>query len=692
MSHDLLRLERIAPDALPSVLTGLWAAHHERVHVSIASSPLGAYGESARTVRPLSVWKALFDLAGFDVERENFIYEPELDDGWTAPRHWALVSPFRADGDHRRRTILLRRRPAARPDRTWVEEMRRMLGLRPSPVSDPPPIDADVHLVFLVGTYQEFRQYHPVWSELPRERFTVLLRDGGSEPGWTNRRRCIEAWLATRGIGWRAVSDVSSVAWNLRTHKHRVFVVGADSNVFRSHMLNAAFVAAARDRGWRTVQLQHGIWPYADITSPVTMASSLMLTWSSEFRKKLREIVTWPNGSSTTRGFVAGTRFVTTGCPAFDRYADPAWPRLDDLIGDWVARYRRRVLVATNLHWSQHRTGHRVNPAILALARRHEDTLFVVKTHPAHDPGEAFIRACPPNVQVLDEFACLFADLDSARLVLAADAVITTLSTVALEAAIAKRPFLVLDTGNPNRYEHVTPVAPEDLARAYDSLFDGSQDATTFVDHYVGGGTVGGATRAVIEAIVSETGRPAAAPLDSVSLRSFADVVSAQGVETFGLQKRVAELEARVSEEEAARDHQRRELAAMQTRLQLLAGILREKTAAEVSGRTMPVKVGLFGASSAGIQCFEHLRDDPGVRVHCFFDNDPARWGSAVAGLRVRKPTAAAFGEVEFIIVSSMHVDAIVRQIVDAGHGRKLVLDPRALATVPVRALMGAIR
>jgi FlaA1/EpsC-like NDP-sugar epimerase len=106
----------------------------------------------------------------------------------------------------------------------------------------------------------------------------------------------------------------------------------------------------------------------------------------------------------------------------------------------------------------------------------------------------------------------------------------------------------------------------------------------------------------------------------------------------------------------------------------------------------MPARVGLFGASTAGVQCLETLRDDPRLRIHCFFDNDPARWGSAVAGLRVRKPTPAAFAEVDFIVVSSMHVDAIVQQVIDAGYGRKLVLDASALAARVEHALAGATR
>jgi hypothetical protein len=695
MTGELVRLERVAAADLPALLTGLWRAGREHVQVSIASAPVGQFAEAARTVRPLSVWKTLFDLAGYDVATEDFLADPAPAAGtaWNAAAHWAGISPFREDGDARRRTIGLRRRPAATPDPAWEREMLRTLGVRPASGIPPRALDPEAHLVFLVGTYQEFRQYHPLWSELPADAFTVLLRDGGADAGWTRRRGCMEAWLSLRGITWLAVPDVSRMPWERWPHAHRVLVAGADSNVFRSHVLNAAFVAAARGRGWRTVQLQHGIWPHADATAPMTMMSGLMLTWSGEFKRKLAEVVAWPDGSTAPRGCVEGTRFVTTGSPAFDRYTDAAWPRLEDLLGDWVARYRRRVLVATNLHWSQHRAGAPVNPAILDLARHHDDTLFIVKPHPTHDPDDAFLRACPPNVQVVDEFCCLFADLDSARLVLATDAVICTLSTVALEAAVAGRPFLVLDTGNPNRYEHVTPVAPDRLRSAYAALTEHPPDAQAFVDHYLGPGSVGRATRAVFDAIRSEIARPSVPSLAAEALAAFVPAVSAQGSEAFALEARIAEVESCLHAARAAHAQQAAELTALlaeaREREAWLRGLLRDKDAARSALR--PVRVGLFGAAAAGVRWAAALGAEPGVHLHCFFDNDPARWGTIVAGLRVRQPTPAALDEVDLVVVSSVHAEAIGRQVAAAGHGARLVLDPGSLTTATAQA-MRAVR
>lgn len=692
MTGDLVQLEPVAPDALPAHLVDLWRSGRDRVRVSIATLPVGPHGGEARTVRPLSVWKTLFDLSGFEVTAEDFLDDTGSHAAreWSAAAHWARFDPFRGDGDPQRRVITLRRRPAAAPSPTWYEQMIQTLGVRrPAPIR-PARLTPGAHLVFLVGTYQEFRQYHPLWAELPASAFTVLLRDGGSETGWIRRRQCMEAWLSVRGIDWRAVSDVSKVRWDDWPHEHRALIVGADSTMFRSHVLNGAFVVSARAQRWKTIQLQHGIWPYADATAPMTMMSEVMLTWSREFKSGLDEVVTWPDGTVSRRGLVAETRFVTAGCPAFDRYADPFWPKLDDLLGDWVARYRRRVLVATNLHWSQHRSGALVNPALIDLARRHEDTLFIVKTHPAHDPDDAFMRACPPNVQVLDELCCLFADLDAARLVLAADAVICTLSTVALEAALAGRPFILLDTGNPNSYMHVKPVPLDRLSEAYASLFDTPADREAFVDHYLGSGLVGRATRAVIDAIAVELTRPSSPLRDPLAMRSFVEVASIQGAEAFALQARISELESSLSAATAANAAQQRQLNDARRREALLGECLRERDGLYAASLARRAKVGLFGASAAGVQRLAELQVNPTIDIHGFFDNDPARWGTRVAGLPVMKPGRAAFESIDLIVISSMHVEAIARQVIEAGYGRKLVLDPSLLTISP--ATSGAAR
>ena len=259
------------------------------------------------------------------------------------------------------------------------------------------------------------------------------------------------------------------------------------------------------------------------------MASELVLTWSSEFEQSLRTVVTWPDGSHAPRAAIDDTRFATAGCPLFDRYADPTAPSLADLLGAWVSRYRHAVLVATNLHWSEHSHGDDANNAVLDAAAVMPDTLFIVKPHPVHDLGEAFLARCPRNVLVLDEFCCLFAGLDSALLVRATDAVVATLSTVALESALAGRPFLIIDTGNPNAYEHVPTVAPRDLIGHLATMLYVPRDRRDFRDHYFDVARLGDGTSQVLRHLAREMSRPVPETLSRASLlqRAFAEAAVA---------------------------------------------------------------------------------------------------------------------------------------------------------------------
>ena len=177
-----------------------------------------------------------------------------------------------------------------------------------------------------------------------------------------------------------------------------------------------------------------------------------------------------------------------------------------------------------------------------------------------------------------------------------------------------------------------------------------------------------------------EAVRPVSAPLDEAAIRPFLETVSAQGVEAFALEGRIAELEERLDHTLRLQKQQEEDLVQARRRSEWLERLLRDKDADRAGRLIRPAKVALFGASAAGVACVAELAGKHGIQVHCFFDNDPARWGSAVAGVRVRKPSVAAFDQVDFIVVSSVHVDAISRQVVDAGYGHKLVLDFAVLA------------
>jgi hypothetical protein len=549
------------------------------------------------------------------------------------------------------------------------EALRSLLGARP-PLRLPARIASpETHLVFLIGTYQEFRQYQPLWSHLTEVPFTVLLRPTALNGAWLRRLRCIEAWLDARGIAWRLAPSIDELDWMAFPGRDLVLVAGADSTAFRQHLLNAAFIVEARRRGWRTVQLQHGIWPYADLHQPMAMLSDIALTWSDEFKAELDAAVEWPDGSRRPRGVTDSVRFVTTGCPGFDRYADRTSPALRDMLGEWTAAYRRSVLIATNLHWPQHRRGAEVNPAILALAAAHPETLFVVKLHPVHDVDDGFLATCPGNVVVLDEFCCLAADVDSQRLVLATDAVISTVSTVALEASLAGRPLIVLDTDNPNRYQHVEMTEPGRLAEAFGRLFD-LPDSKVFRDHYVAPATVGSATTAVFAAIADELDRPRPALPAAAALQPFVAAVSTQAEEALALEARLI-----------AADEHRARLEADLEAAAWIERVLRAKDRALFERRSAAATtVAVFGASEGGRQAAGRLRRMAGVTLACFLDNDRGKWGQYVDGIQIVEPGPDAYAGVDAILPATVHTRAVIRQVVVAGYGSKLVLDESLLA------------
>lgn len=704
-------LERVAPEDIADALCDLRDIGGP-VTVTIDAAPDPSWSGTHLTVRPLSTWRRMFDRAGFDIRDE--VDEPDTapeSDEWSIRRHWMRLNPFRDERGARRRSFHLRPRADA-PSREDVRlTTRRLLGSRPV-VAAPRGIgDADAQLVFLIGTYQEFRQYLAIWPSLPRGSFSVVLRTGLLGDAWQRRERMIVAWLQARGISVECVRSVRDVSWASGSGRRTVLVTGAESSAYESHLWNAAIVVTACAHGWRTIQLQHGIWPYADLQRPMTMYSHVMCTWGDELALAMREVVAWPDGTRRARSVDTDIRYVPTGNPLFDRYADADVVRLEDMLGDWVGTFTRRVLVATNLHWTQHANGSRVDPAVLTMARAMPETLFLVKLHPVHDVDEQVLSAVPSNVQILDEFVCLAADLDSPRLVSATDAVVATQSTVVLEAALGRKPYTVMDSGNPNRYEHVA-VTPIDRLADRVRWDEPPADAEQFRARYYDVASLGAATARVLDVIAAELRCADPSRSDvSVGLARFAESASVYAGEWLATQAAFANAEAAYH----ALDAHRRVLDARigeleQTEARLFADIqaqgrwIADELAA--AGRRLDaergwrvaiervqvqaafdaalrrgdrtVRVGLFGASLAGQRQLARLRAMPGVEVSCFFDNDATLHATAPGGVPVLEPDAAAFEAVDLILVCTAQVEAVVDQVGRAGHADKLLYDARA--------------
>ena len=94
----------------------------------------------------------------------------------------------------------------------------------------------------------------------------------------------------------------------------------------------------------------------------------------------------------------------------------------------------------------------------------------------------------------------------------------------------------------------------------------------------------------------------------------------------------------------------------------------------------LPLRLALFGASSRGRALSARMHATPGVALSLVFDNDPTKAGMLLDGRRIMPPDGAALDSVDAVVVSSMHREAIARQVAALGHGHKLVLDYATIA------------
>lgn len=689
-------LELLPPEQVSDVLLVLRTSGPQQIQVVIDPVASPSWDAAHGTLRPISVWRRLLGVAGFIVDSELACERGHTSGpGDTPASRWTRALPFRDEADQQRRRFTLRAAITPMESGAALPLMRALLGLVRTPEAPSLVADLGLRVLFVVGTHQEFRQYLPLWTRLPACACSVLLkREHG--PARRRRQEYAEAWLRSRGIAVRVIGSVRDIVWtDEEMPGPTVLVSGAESTAYDSHLWTGAVVLAARSRGMATLQLQHGIWPYADLERPMTSLSDEVLSWSGEFERACHEHVTWPDGTVGPRAVLDGVRFSAVGCPLFDAYGDSTPSRLEDVLGEWVSTYRRRVLVATNLHWTQHRAGASVTPAVLELAARSADTLFVIKPHPVHDPDPGLLESCPANVVVLDEYCCLFMGIDSTHLVRCCDAVVATQSTVVLEAALAGKPFVVVDTGNPNRYEHVEPVPPSGIGRALEEvLAHGVPGARRFAGHYFDDSLIGRGTDGVVRAVIRAAlagQQPLPAARQLVALTSFAEHFSAYAGELAWDREQLAALQAVADQPDtkgqrspgssgASNAAARREPAQLSLRYAAMEQLIAARDEALLRPRkNRRVRVVLFGASTAGRQTLAAVLSLPHIEVIGFADNDPSKWGSHFAGVAVNEPDPAWLRSADAILITSIHRPQIAAQITAAGCTDRVVFDNVAL-------------
>jgi hypothetical protein len=354
-----------------------------------------------------------------------------------------------------------------------------------------------------------------------------------------HRFQLLRSWLKCRGISHRIVRSTDDVVWRELGASSGILLSASESTADDGHLQNLAFVAQARIHGFLTALLQHGIWS-EDFRWPITFLSSLVLAWSPEHEESFRQLARGSSlGPDVPRGFPDVSSFIVTGCPKFDAYFQPSGREIFNLLGDWTSVFRKVVLVTTNLAWVRTTTPASQFYTLLAeLASSRQECLFVLKLHPGEDLDPKRALSLPPNVVVLTDPVCWSAGIRTSDLILASDMIVSTVSTIALEAALAGKPFFLLDTGTGIRYEHApTPKTFKEAETFIDRThaLTSPSSSRAFRDHYHAQFTNGHALERSLRILMTErlALRPSAANLSplvtvAAALGSLTTRLSAQ--------------------------------------------------------------------------------------------------------------------------------------------------------------------
>lgn len=207
-----------------------------------------------------------------------------------------------------------------------------------------------------------------------------------------------------------------------------------------AHRVPHAIVRRANDRSIPTYTLQHGLEnialtyfePYADHDGPIEIASSEILTWGPV--EKLPADV---SPSIRARCFAVGT--------SKPRHINEVKLPLSGCNGPVIGIFE-------NLHWERYTDSYRqafINDLLL-VAQFRETTTFVLKPHHAGmylSKNSDRLSNAPRNIILADPSTPPWEAFTASAIIGSVDAVITTPSTVALDAALADRAVAVAGYG-----------------------------------------------------------------------------------------------------------------------------------------------------------------------------------------------------------------------------------------------------
>jgi len=434
------------------------------VVASISTRPSSRDNRFHTTVIPMGTWKEILVTLGFRVEddrifsdertiRRSFGNDPDL----LLVKHWAQVDPFRDIELGEPSYLLLSKTgddptEAARPrvedilDITYRRAKREQFGSQ-----SVPGVALNIHHP------QDFVLLRPLLDVLPRDGVTALIR---SSVLLEDERSVLRGFFARAGAVCIEYEKAEEIRWKEIGSKW--LLSAAESNVAPSHILSRQLVESAKLNEVRTLQFQHGIWVESFPQRVTEFGSEEILCWGAQYQERFAG-AEFDIAGRCLRGDFSG-EFRQVGAAKFvDSKLNVSRSLLRWRLGIEVDRYRSVVLLGTNLKWGEHKHPvQNIRERLASAMKECPDIFFIVKLHPSERADEAS-GLIFPNSLILDDIVLASMDLHVSRLVAGVDIVVSSLSTLLLDAAVAGKPCIQYDTGNNHRYAEMQAVEIERL-------------------------------------------------------------------------------------------------------------------------------------------------------------------------------------------------------------------------------------
>jgi len=456
-------LNDLPKDELYGAIAGLHEIVDRFVLVRLAMRPSPHWDSNPRSLLPMATWTACFLACGFTPwDLPLGLGRAERHPNGDGEEHWIAADPFGDAAEGAFQYVLLEKRPAAEPNAAMqrvnflvdapyrIEKRKSML------------LPEGTTLYFGISQFQDWAILLPLLEALPPAQTRVLIRLAFIEPSLLAAMR---RYLARSGIAVHEYEDVGELPWS--DLKGQMLAVGVDSTLGRGHLFSYELVAVARLHGCRTFSLQHGIWPRPYERRIITNASEAVITWGEEEERRLNQGRHPIHATDAAWGILPSDQAHRLGAPKFTDQVQMPHPGLGWKLGYPQGRFDRTVLLGLkdlSNRWGIDNLDHAFIERFGEMIDRNPRTLFLIRPHPI-DGIEAAMRMSASNARILNDRVAIDGDLPLSRLMPGIDIVVTSPSTLILDAAVSDKPVIVYETGQPVEYDDVEPVGLDGVER-----------------------------------------------------------------------------------------------------------------------------------------------------------------------------------------------------------------------------------